>query len=67
MTIEDIKKSIDINDAMWNLSRTENTLIGSINEAKEEVKDKMKVANELYQEMKKQNLPLTKDERNHIK
>ena len=31
----EIKHSTDIADAMWNLSRTENTLIEKINEAKE--------------------------------
>ena len=51
---------------MWNLSRTENILINSINEAKEEVNSKMKPANGLYQEMKKFNLPLTKEQRKAV-
>ena len=58
---------MDVNDVMWNLSRTENTLINSINDAREGAKNKMRVANELYQEMKKQNLPLRKEDRNLIK
>ena len=46
---EEFKKSIDLVDIMWNLSRTENTLINAVNDARESVKMKMKVANELYQ------------------
>ena len=65
--LEEFKKSMDLADIMWNLSRTENTLINAVNDARESVKMKMKVANELYQEMKKQNLPLRKEDRNLIK
>ena len=65
--LEEFKKSMDLADIMWNLSRTENTLINAINDARESVKMKMKVANKLYQEMKKQNLPLRKEDRNLIK
>lgn len=64
--MEDIKGGTDLQDAIWNLSRQENTFVDSMLKAREEVKGKMEVANELYREMKKKGIPLSKHERDQI-
>lgn len=55
--------SVDLNDALWNISRQENTVIDVMLEHRERVKGKFEICNKLYVEMKKYNYPLKKEER----
>lgn len=64
--MNEIRSSTDLQDAMWNLSRHENTFVDSMLKAREDVKGKMEVANNLYKEMKKKGVPLTKPERDTV-
>lgn len=57
---------MDINDALWNPSRQENTVINSMLEHRERVKGKFESCNKLYVEMKKYNYPLKKEERDKV-
>lgn len=58
---------MDPQDALWNFSRKEDNYINEMLEARNQTKDKMEVANSLYKEMKKMNLPLKQEERDCIK
>ena len=58
--------STDTQDALWNISRQENTYVDGMLKAREEVKNKMEVANDLYREMKKKGLLLSKQERDQL-
>lgn len=62
----EIEKSVDLADAMWNSSRTENTIINAMQEGKERVKSMFEPCNKLYSEMKKNSLPLSRAERERI-
>lgn len=62
----EIEKSVDLGDAMWNSSRTENTIIDSMNQGKDRVKSTFEPCNKLYTEMKKNSIPLTTAERHRI-
>ena len=64
--MKDIKQSTDLQDAMWNLSRQENIFSDNMIKAREQVKGKMETANNLYRQMKKKGMPLTKEERDKI-
>lgn len=64
--INEIKNSTNIQDSLWNLSRTENTEADKLIAAREQVKGKMEAANEIYKEMKKKNIPLSKGEREQV-
>jgi hypothetical protein len=39
--VDEIKRSTDVDDALWNLSRSENTEVAKLEAAKEAVKSKM--------------------------
>lgn len=64
--MSDIRGSVEIADAAWNLSRTEDVFINGMLTEREQVKEIIEAANELYREMKKHNLPLKKEERDKI-
>ena len=65
--MNEIRSGTDLQDAMWNLSRHENTYVNNMIDAREEVKGKMQVANNLYREMKKKGaVPLSKQERDKV-
>jgi hypothetical protein len=57
---------IDLNDAMWNSSRQENTVINQMLDARERVKGKIEGCNKLYTEMKKFVYALKKEERDRF-
>lgn len=57
---------IDLNDAMWNSSRQENTVVNQMLDARERVKSKIEGSNKLYTEMKKYVYPLKKEERDRF-
>ena len=63
---KEIVDSTDTQDALWNISRQENTYVDGMLKAREEVKNKMEVANDLYREMKKKGLLLSKQERDQL-
>ena len=58
---------MEIQDALWNFSRKEDNFVNEMLQARDQTKDKMEVANSLYREMKKLNLPLKREERDSIK
>ena len=58
--------SVDLNDALWNASRQENTVVNAMLEYRERVKGKIESCNKLYIEMKKLGYPLKKEERDRI-
>jgi hypothetical protein len=64
--MSDIRGSVEIADAAWNLSRTEDVFINDMLTVREQVKEIIEAANELYREMKKHNLALKKEERDKI-
>lgn len=57
---------MDLGDALWNASRTENTVINAMLEAREKVKSSFEPCNKLYTEMKKSNVALNSAERDRV-
>ncbi len=57
---------MDLNDALWNASRQENTVVDAMLRERERTKGKVESCNKLYIEMKKYNYPLKKEERDKI-
>ena len=62
----EITQSVDLADALWNSSRQENTIINTMLQARERTKAKLQPCITLYKEMKKNNVPLSKEQRDRV-